>query len=100
VKNPRLSSSINLKSDRLLVGVLLVMLAFVQVGHTVNTPRLVLAGLLIVHLMAAAFWVASLWPLFHLVGRGHNQDNTAHILTRFGKIAMGGVGVLVLAVSS
>ena len=80
-----------------LVGVLLVMLAFVQVGHTVNTPRLVLAGLLSVHLMAAAFWVASLWPLFHLVGRGHNQDNTAHILTRFGKIAMGGVGLLVLA---
>ena len=66
-----------------LVGVLLVMLAFVQVGHTVNTPRLILAGLLIVHLMAAAFWVASLWPLFHLVGRGHNQDNTARILTRF-----------------
>lgn len=80
-----------------LVGVLLVMLAFVQVGHTVNTPRLVLSGLLIVHLTAAAFWVASLWPLFHLVGRGHSQDNTARILSRFGKLAMGGVGLLVLA---
>ncbi|CDG53840.1 MULTISPECIES: copper resistance D family protein [Halomonadaceae] len=80
-----------------LVGVLLVMLAFVQVGHTVNTPRLVLAVLLIVHLMAAAFWVASLWPLFHLVGQHYNHGNTARILTRFGQLAMGGVGVLVLA---
>ncbi|BBI65644.1 hypothetical protein HSBAA_PA_2470 (plasmid) [Vreelandella sulfidaeris] len=80
-----------------LVGVLLVMLAFVQVGHTVNTPRLVLAGLLIIHLMAAAFWVASLWPLFHLVGQHYNHGNTARILTRFGQLAMGGVGVLVLA---
>ena len=70
-----------------LVGVLLVMLAFVQVGHTVNTPRLVLAVLLIVHLMAAAFWVASLWPLFHLVGQHYNHGNTARILTRFGQLA-------------
>ncbi|WP_194249242.1 copper resistance D family protein [Vreelandella salicampi] len=80
-----------------LTGVLLVMLAFVQVGHTVNTPRLVLAGLLILHLMSAAFWVASLWPLFHLVGSHHDRANTARILTRFGQIAMGGVGLLVLA---
>ena len=80
-----------------LVGVLLVMLAFVQVGHTVNTPRLVLAVLLIVHLMAAAFWVASLWPLLHLMGQHYNHGNTARILTRFGQLAMGGVGVLVLA---
>ena len=80
-----------------LVGVLLVMLAFVQVGHTVPPPRLVLSGLLIFHLMAAAFWVASLWPLFHLVGRRHNQGNSARILTRFGQIAMDGVGLLVLA---
>tara|TARA_R110001606_G_scaffold361258_1_gene514342 strand:- start:952 stop:1695 length:744 start_codon:yes stop_codon:yes gene_type:complete len=94
LNNVTLSKTANSLS---LVGVLLVMLAFVQVGHTVNTPRLILAGLLIVHLMAAAFWVASLWPLFHLVGRGHNQDNTARILTRFGKLAIGGVGLLVLA---
>lgn len=56
-----------------------------------------LAGLLILHLMSAAFWVASLWLLFHLVGSYHDLANTAHILTRFGQIAMGGVGLLLLA---
>lgn len=80
-----------------LAGVLLVMLAFVQVGHTVNTPRVILAGLLILHLLAAAFWLASLWPLFCLVGSSQDRRNTARILTRFGQLAMGIVGVLVLA---
>ncbi|MCL7930989.1 CopD family protein [Halomonas llamarensis] len=80
-----------------LAGMLLVMLAFTQVGHTVNAPRAVLGGLLILHLIAAAFWVASLWPLFRLVGRHHDRAYTGRILTRFGQIAKGGVGLLVLA---
>lgn len=80
-----------------LAGVLLVMLAFVQVGHTVNTPRILLVGLLMLHLLAAAFWIASLWPLYRLVGRPQDRCNTTHILTRFGQLAMGVVGVLILA---
>ncbi|MYL24329.1 copper resistance protein CopD [Halomonas alkaliantarctica] len=80
-----------------LAGVLLVVLAFTQVGHTVNTPRVVLASLLILHLLAAAFWVASLWPLYQLVGGPHDRENVARILSRFGQLAMGGVGLLLLA---
>lgn len=80
-----------------LAGVLLVMFAFVQVGHTVGEPRFLLAGLLIVHLLAAAFWVASLAPLYRLAGHPPEAADAARILARFGQVAMIGVGLLVLA---
>ncbi|WP_019627456.1 CopD family protein [Thioalkalivibrio sp. AKL10] len=80
-----------------LAGVLLVMFAFVQVGHTVDEPRVLLAGLLIVHLLAAAFWVASLAPLYRLAGHPPEGADAARILARFGQVAMVGVGLLVLA---
>lgn len=78
-------------------GVVLVMLAFVQVGHTVDEPRILLAGLLIVHLLAVAFWIASLWPLYRLAGHPAGSADAARILARFGQIAMIGVGLLILA---
>ncbi|WP_017942764.1 MULTISPECIES: CopD family protein [unclassified Thioalkalivibrio] len=80
-----------------LAGVGLVMLAFVQVGHTVDEPRLLLAALLIVHLLAAAFWVASLAPLYRLAGHPPEGADAARILARFGQVAVFGVGLLVLA---
>ncbi|WP_404413516.1 CopD family protein [Vreelandella aquamarina] len=80
-----------------MAGILLVLLAFTQVGHSVNSPRLLLAGLLMVHVLTAAFWVASLWPLYCLAGSRHDPANTARILTRFGQIAMLVVGLLVIA---
>jgi len=80
-----------------LAGALLVMLAFVQVGHTVNEPRFLLAGLLILHLLAVAFWVAALWPLYRLAGQRAESRYAARLLARFGRIAMAGVGLLVLA---
>ena len=80
-----------------LAGVGLVMLAFVQVGHTVGEPRILLAGLLILHLLAAAFWIGSLWPLYRLAGHPPEGGNAARILERFGQVAAFGVGVLVLA---
>ena len=80
-----------------LAGALLVMLAFVQMGHTLGEPRALLAGLLILHLGAAAFWVASLWPLYRLAGRPAGAADAAQILARFGRVAMVVVGLLVLA---
>ena len=78
-------------------GVLLVMLAFVQVGHTVGEPRVLLGGLLILHLLAAAFWIGSLWPLYRLAGQSAADPAAARILERFGRIALFVVGLLVLA---
>ena len=80
-----------------LAGVLLVMLAFVQVGHTLNEPRWLLGGLLVVHLLAAAFWVGSLWPLYRLAGHSPGGADAIRILERFGRVAVFGVGLLVLA---
>lgn len=90
---PKLTLSLSLS----LTGILLVLLAFTQVGHSVNSPRLLLAGLLMLHLLAAAFWVASLWPLYCLAGNRQHHANTAQILARFGRIAMVAVGLLVTA---
>ncbi|MFC3125097.1 CopD family protein [Pseudoroseomonas globiformis] len=46
------------------VGVLAVTASFTQVGHTTqHQPRWLLATALVVHLLAAAFWAGSLWPL-------------------------------------
>ncbi len=80
-----------------LAGVLLVMLAFVQVGHTVDEPRVLLGGLLVFHLLAAAFWIGSLWPLYRLAGHPPAGRDAARILARFGQVAVFGVGLLVLA---
>ncbi|PHK94116.1 copper resistance protein [Pseudoroseomonas rhizosphaerae] len=45
-------------------GVLAVAASFTQVGHTTqHQPRWLLATALVVHLLAAAFWAGSLWPL-------------------------------------
>lgn len=88
---PKLTLSLSL------TGILLVLLAFTQVGHSVNSPRLLLAGLLMLHLLAAAFWVASLWPLYCLAGNRQHHADTAQILARFGQIAMVAVGLLVAA---
>ncbi|WP_018174854.1 MULTISPECIES: copper resistance D family protein [unclassified Thioalkalivibrio] len=78
-------------------GVLLVMLAFVQVGHTVDEPRWLLGGLLVLHLLAAAFWIGSLWPLYRLAGHPAGGADAVRILDRFGRVAVFGVGLLVLA---
>ncbi|MGM0672069.1 copper resistance D family protein [Thioalkalivibrio sp.] len=80
-----------------LAGVGLAMLAFVQVGHTVGEPRVLLGGLLVLHLLAVAFWVGSLWPLYRLAGSPPGENDAARILARFGQLAAFGVGLLVLA---
>jgi len=80
-----------------LLGAVLVLLAFVQVGHTRDEPRWLLGGLLLLHLAAVAFWIAALIPL-HRLARSANDDRaTARLLAQFGRIAVGVVGLLLLA---
>jgi len=80
-----------------LLGAVLVLLAFVQVGHTRDEPRWLLGGLLLLHLAAVAFWIAALIPL-HRLARSANDDRaTARLLAQFGRIAVGFVGLLLVA---
>jgi len=79
------------------VGVILVLLAFTQVGHTKDEPRWLLAMLLFVHLAAVAFWVGALIPLYRLAGAAIPAAVAARALARFGKTASVTVGLLVAA---
>ena len=76
-----------------LAGSLAVAVSFAQVGHTLGEPRSALAILLVLHLLAAAFWVGALAPL----RRAALSPEGADVLHHFGKIAAFGVGVLALA---
>ncbi len=80
-----------------LVGVVLVLAAFTQVGHTTGEPRLLLSLLLGMHLLAAAFWTGSLWPLYRMAGLAGARGQAAVILARFGRIAAWAVAALLCA---
>lgn len=75
-----------------LLGALLVAASYTLIGHTLGDPRWLLAALLVVHLLAGAFWVGALAPLHRAVCR----TGGATLLHRFGTIASVTVAVLVL----
>jgi putative copper resistance protein D len=52
------------------VGAVLACLSFTLVGHTLEAPRLLLGGLLLVHVLGIAFWVGVFCPLHRLAGVG------------------------------
>jgi putative copper resistance protein D len=62
------------------------------VGHSLGDPRWLLASLLTLHLLAAAFWIGALLPLRHAVG----QPEGARLLHRFGNVASLTVALLVV----
>lgn len=74
-----------------LVGTLVIAMSYSFVGHSLGDPRALLAGLLTAHLLAVAFWVAALPPLFCIA----QEPGGAALLHRFGRIAGLTVSVLV-----
>lgn len=75
-----------------LLGALLVAVSYTLVGHSLGDPRWLLAALVGVHLLAAAFWIGALAPLHRAAG----LTGGAALLHRFGTIASGTVAILVL----
>lgn len=66
-------------------------------GHAVTAgPLWLTAPALFVHVLIAAFWLGSLWPLWQAVGREPPARALA-LLQRFSKVALPGVLVLVVA---
>ena len=75
-----------------LIGALLIAVSYTFVGHSLGDPRWLLASLLTLHLLAAAFWIGALLPLRHAVG----QPEGARLLHRFGNVANLTVALLVI----
>lgn len=75
-----------------LIGVLLIAVSYTFVGHSLGDPRWLLASLLTLHLLAAAFWIGAFLPLRHAVG----QPEGARLLHRFGNVASLTVALLVV----
>ena len=75
-----------------LIGASLIAVSYTFVGHALGDPRWLLASLLTLHLLAAAFWVGALLPLKRAIG----QPDGASLLHRFGKIASVTVALLVV----
>jgi copper resistance protein D len=70
--------------------------SFAWVGH-VHAGGLRWATLLLgMHLLAVAFWVGALWPLW-LLARGDEAQRAAAPAARFGRAAVGTVSLLLLA---
>ena len=84
---------LRLRSSRLrergaLVGVLLIAGSFSFMGHTAaGDQRWLLGGLLVVHVLAAAFWFGSLIPLYIACGRESLRDAGA-LIERYSAIAV------------
>lgn len=76
-----------------LVGCLAIVISFAHVGHSLGEPRAVLAVLLVLHLLAAAFWVGALLPL----RKAAPTSTGADLLHHFGSVAAYGVAVLLVA---
>ncbi|MEO1704297.1 MAG: CopD family protein [Pseudomonadota bacterium] len=74
-------------------GCLAVAISFAQVGHALGEPKEVLAVLVVIHLLATAFWVGALAPLRHAA----HSPTGASLLHHFGNVAAFGVAILIAA---
>ena len=75
-----------------LAGCFAVAISYTQVGHALGEPRAALAALLVLHLLAAAFWVGALAPL----RRATLLPAGADLLHHFGNIAAFSVAILII----
>ena len=74
-----------------ILGAVLIAVSYSVVGHSLGEPRWALASLLVLHLLAVAFWVGALVPL----RRAARSPYGAAVLHRFGTVASGAVPLLV-----
>lgn len=79
------------------LGLALVLSSFLITGHTVTAgPRILLAPLLGVHVLAVSFWLGALWPLRQLAQR-MEPPPLAVLLAEFSRTALWLVPLLALA---
>ena len=80
-----------------LAGVLLIAVSFSFMGHTAaSDQRWILGGLLVLHVLAAAFWFGSLIPLYIACGL-ESLNDSGPLIERFSLIAVRLVPLIFLA---
>lgn len=68
------------------LGAVMVVASFAFTGHTVPWGSLWLSGLLVLHLLAIAFWAGAFWPL--LVATRHaDRNGVAQLMAAFSVVA-------------
>ena len=89
--------SLRLRLRLALAGVLLIAGSFSLMGHTAaGDQRWIPGGLLVLHVLAAAFWFGSLVPLYIALGRESLSDSGL-LIERFSSIAVRIVPLIFLA---
>lgn len=79
------------------LGGLTVTASFGFIGHVQDDQHsLLLHALLTLHLLAVAFWIGSLWPLWRLAA-APDRNRVAAVMERFGRLGVLFVACLVLA---
>jgi len=79
------------------IGAALVAISFALMGHTASDPqRWLLAPLLLIHLLAIAFWLGALWPLLNVI-RLETEATAASVINRFSRTALCVVPLVLLA---
>lgn len=78
-------------------GSLMALLSFAASGHVATAePRWLMAIIVALHVVAAAYWLGALYPLLLSVRLGTLQEGTATV-KRFSALALGAVGLLLAA---
>ncbi len=80
-----------------LIGATLIAASFAFMGHTAADPqRWLLAPLLLIHLLAIAFWFGALWPLL-TVSRFETADIAGRVIGQFSRTAARVVPLVLVA---
>ncbi len=79
------------------IGVIMVAASFSLVGHGTGEPRWLLGSLVTIHVLAVAFWVGALMPLYALSHSTRNIQAAGDMAHRFGQQAAFLVGLLIAA---
>lgn len=80
-----------------IIGSLIALASFIQIGHVTESNGYLLQVLLLVHLIGIALWLGILLPLFRLSTNPVHLQITANIAHRFGQIATLFVPILLIA---
>ena len=94
-----LISFLEFKLNRLvgLVGGIVLLASFTQIGHVYDLNSLVFQLLLLAHLVVVSFWIGILWPLQRLSSDVTLSEEATEVAHRFGKHASTLVPLLFIA---